>query len=151
MAADANALPQFISGPRLIDGSDLNKLAQVNGLSTLIIPIPALSALANAEVLAIGVPFPFKLVSALVRVGIAATTAAKAATLTAQVNGVSVTGGVMALTSANMTPSGATVAATAVTAGNVANASGGSVGAVVSAVTAFGEGSGQLELTIQHL
>lgn len=144
----------FNPGPRLIDGTDLNTLVgQINaaladvGSATVVIPVATLASLANAEVLDIPVAYPFKVTKAQFRVGVAATTAAKAATLTTRVNDVAVTGGVIALTSANCTPSGAVVAGSAITGANTGTA-GQTVGVVVSAVTAFVEGSGQIEFTV---
>lgn len=146
----------FIPGPRLIDGSDLNRMVgQINAAfaiaaqDVVVIPVASLAALANGQVLDVAVPYPFRVVSALFRVDVAATTAAKAATLTVRVNDVAVTGGVIALTSANCTPSGATVAASAVTGGNTGTANQ-NVGVLVSSVTAFVEGSGQIEITVSN-
>lgn len=69
------------------------------------------------------------------------TTAAKAATFSLFINGVAVTGGVIALTSANATPLGAVVNGTAITALNVFDAND-IITMVVSALTAFDEGAG---------
>lgn len=74
----------------------------------------------------------------------AATTAAKAATITPQIGPVggaytSVTGGALALTSANMTPIGAEVDASAITAANAFTAAQ-QINLLASAVTAFVEG-----------
>ena len=81
---------------------------------------------------------------------IAVTTAAKLATLTPSIGGVSVTGGALALTSANCTPKGTTVAGSAITAANTGtNAQ--VVGVVASAVTPFTEGTGWVFLKIQNL
>lgn len=108
-----------------------------------------LAGLANSQLLEQTVPFDFILNSVAFRIKIAAATAAKLATLTAQVNGVSVTGGVISLTSANATPSGALVAGTSITAGNVGTA-GQTIGVVASAVTAFAEGDGWLEFNLTN-
>lgn len=73
------------------------------------------------------------------------TTASKAATLTPKVGGVAVTGGALALTSANCTPKGTVVTASAITAGNaVTDAS--AITVTASSVTAFAEGTGTLVL-----
>ena len=71
----------------------------------------------------------------------AATTASKAATLTAKVATVACTGGVISLTSANCTPIGAEVDGTAITGGNTFTASQ-QISIDVSAVTTFVEGAG---------
>lgn len=79
-----------------------------------------------------------------------ATTAAKAATITPRITpsggaAAAVTGGVLALTSANCTPNGAKVAGTTVTAGNFFGPQD-SIDLTASAVTAFVEGTGTLLL-----
>lgn len=118
---------------------------------TIILPIVGLANIADAQVLKVAVPFPFTLNSLLFRVGDkAVTTAAKLSTLTAQVAGVSCTGGAVALTSANCTPSAATVAGSAITAGNT-GAAGDTVGVVASSTTAFVEGNGWLEFNVTEL
>lgn len=108
-----------------------------------------LAALANSQVIAMAVPFAFKLNSVGFRTRVVASTAAKAATLTAQVNGVSVTGGVVSLTTANQNTSGGLTAGTSITAGNVGTA-GQTVGVVVSGVTAFVEGDGYVEYNVTN-
>jgi len=72
-----------------------------------------------------------------------ATTTAKLATLTPNIAGTPVTGGVVALTSANCTPSGSNVAGSTVTAANQFGAQD-TITVVGSAITAFVEGSGTL-------
>lgn len=112
-----------------------------------IIPI-SLSTLANSQVRKLLVPYGFVVTAAQFRVGNPATTAAKAATLTVQINGTAVTGGVISLTSANCTPAGAAVAATAITGANGTQTINQTVEVAVSGVTAFAEGDGYVELTI---
>lgn len=77
----------------------------------------------------------------------AATTAAKAATLNLEVDTTNVTGGSLALTSANMTPLGAVVAASAITAGDTFTASQ-SISVEAASVTAFIEGEIDLVILI---
>jgi hypothetical protein len=108
-----------------------------------------LAALANAQVMSLALPYAFKLVSVGFRTRVVASTAAKAATLTGQVNGVSVTGGVVSLTTANQNTSGGLTAGTSVTAGNTGTA-GQTVGVVVSGVTAFVEGDGFVEYVVTN-
>jgi hypothetical protein len=79
----------------------------------------------------------------------AATTAAKLATLTPKVGSTNVTGGALALTSANCTPAGAKVAGAAITGGNTFTASQ-TIGLVGSSVTAFIEGAGWVVLTLYN-
>jgi hypothetical protein len=71
------------------------------------------------------------------------TTAAKSANITAQVGGISVTGGLIALTSANATPAGASVPGTAITAGGSFTAAQ-TIGVIISGVTTFVEGDGSV-------
>lgn len=79
-----------------------------------------------------------------------ATTASKLATLTPKVNSTAVTGGALALTSANMTPQGGKVDGAAITALNTFGATD-TIGIVGSAVTAFVEGNAWIILDIQNL
>jgi hypothetical protein len=69
------------------------------------------------------------------------------ATLTVGISGVAVTGGVMALTTANQNTIGGTVAASAITALNL-GAAGSTLEVTASAVTAFVEGDGWVEFTV---
>ena len=78
-----------------------------------------------------------------------ATTAAKLATLTPKINATNVTGGAVALTSANCTPQGARVAGSAVTAGFTFTPTD-TIGIVGSGVTAFIEGGGWIILTMAN-
>lgn len=77
----------------------------------------------------------------------AVTTAAKLATLNAEIGTTNVTGGLVALTSANCTPLGAVVAGTAVTAANSFGAAD-TVSIEAASVTAFSEGAGVLLITV---
>jgi hypothetical protein len=131
-------------------GNPQDEFAGGTTAAQTVLEIPVnLANLANAQVYQVDAPFDGTLVAANFRVTVAATTAAKAATLTAQANGTSVTGGVIALTSANATPVGAKVAGSAITGANTFTA-GQTVGVVVSAVTTFIEGAGVIELTVQN-
>jgi hypothetical protein len=76
---------------------------------------------------------------------IPASTASKAATITPSINGTNLTGGVLALTTANCT-AGAIVNDTAITAGNTFDADD-VFDLTLSSVTAFSEGSGVIEVT----
>jgi len=114
---------------------------------TALIPIQLLDLATGTWKL--NIPHAFTVTSIGVRIGRPATTASKAATLTAQVNGTPVTGGVVSLTSANATPTGALVAGTAITALNTGTAAQ-TVEAAVSAVTTFVEGDGHIEFGITN-
>lgn len=76
-------------------------------------------------------------------VNVPVTTASRAATLNLEIGAVDVTGGAVALTSANCTPMGATIAGTAITAANTFAATD-TISVEASSVTAFAEGSGTL-------
>lgn len=107
-----------------------------------------LSTLANAQVRKIALPYAFTVTAAGFRVGNPATTAAKLATATTQINGTAVTGGVISLTSANATPAGTLVAGTAITGLNSTFAPGSTLEVAISSVTAFVEGDGWFEFTV---
>lgn len=92
--------------------------------------------------------FNGKLLAINARVQRAATTAAKAATLTARVNALSMTGGVVALTSANCTPAGSQVAGSAITAGVQTFTNAQTIGFLLSSVTTFVEGSVAIEYKV---
>lgn len=77
----------------------------------------------------------------------AATTAAKAATLNTEIGTTDTTGGVLSLTSANMTPIGAVVNATAITAANSFGASD-SISLEASSVTTFVEGEADIVILL---
>jgi hypothetical protein len=76
---------------------------------------------------------------------IPASTASKAATITPSIGGTNLTGGVLALTTANCT-AGAIVNDSAITAGNTFDADD-AFDLTLSSVTAFVEGSGVIEVT----
>lgn len=90
--------------------------------------------------------FAGRIRSAYVAVEKAVTSAAKLATLTPKIGGVAVTGAALALTSANLTPQGASVSADA-SALNTFNVSD-VITVDASAVTTFIEGSGSLHLVL---
>ena len=149
IAPGQKALCKVINGVLLAFIESQSNSQSAANKSTLVIPVGLLTGLANAQVWKLAVPFAFTLTSIGFRVGVPVTTAAKAATITAQVNGVAVTGGVISLTSANATPTGTLVAGTGITAGNTGTA-GQTIEGAVSAVTAFLEGSGYLEFGVTN-
>lgn len=114
---------------------------------TVVMPIGVLSGLANSQTWKIALPYAFTVTAVKLRVGVPATTAAKAATLTCQINGTPVTGGVISATTANCGTTGATVDGTSITAANTGTA-GQTLEVAVSSVTAFAEGSGSVEFTV---
>lgn len=118
------------------------------GKRTVILPVQ-LADIATGT-FKVGMPTAFIVLSALFRTGKAATTASKLATLTVGISGTPVTGGVMALTSANQNAIGGSVAASAITALNI-GAPGNTLEVTASAVTAFVEGDGYVEFTVAEL
>lgn len=94
--------------------------------------------------------FAFKIEGIDFAVSKPVTTAAKLATLTPKVSDAAVTGGALALTSANCTPAGKVVAGAAITAGNVGAATD-TISISASAVTAFSEGAGTILLKVRNL
>ena len=79
---------------------------------------------------------------------VAATTAAKAATLNLEIDSTNLTGGTIALTSANVTPKGAAVVASAITGNNRLEKTS-KLSVEASSVTAFAEGEGFLVVYIR--
>ncbi|MER8380709.1 hypothetical protein [Mesorhizobium sp. M1399] len=121
------------------------------GLQTLAFFVNLADIAAAGDVLTNYVPgYAFKIEKFDFRVSKPATTAAKLASLNMEIGTVDLTGGVIALTSANCTPAGAAVAGTAITAANVGTALS-SFSVEASAVTAFVEGSGWLIVQIRNL
>ncbi len=112
-----------------------------------IITLPVeLAALADGEVVANITPgFVGRILRVDFLVAKPATTAAKLSTLTPRIGTTALTGGVLALTSANMTPVGKVVNGTAITALNTFGAAD-TIDVQASSTTAFVEGSGAILL-----
>lgn len=131
-------------------GTAATTLAAGVGIQTLAFFID-LATLANGDTLTNYTPgYKFKLLSFDFRVHKAATTAAKAATLNLEIGTTNVTGGAIALTSANCTPAGAAVAGSAITAANTGTSSD-TLSIEASSVTAFVEGNGWAIIKIQNM
>lgn len=110
----------------------------------------SLAAIADTNKFGVSVPFAFKLLSVAIKAQKPATTSAKATTLTAEINGTPVTGGVISATSANQTPTNTTTAGTSITALNTGTA-GQVVAVLASATTTFVEGYSSIEFTVLNL
>lgn len=82
--------------------------------------------------------------------GKAVTTAAKASSLNLEIGTTNLTGGVVALTSANCTPKGVKVAGTAVTAANSFSATD-TISIEAASTTTFVEGNGWLVITMTNM
>lgn len=128
--------------------------AQDNGTTVLSFPhiwtinIPAMSALANGQSFKFTPGYNGVIKSISFTSTTAITTAAKAATFTPKVATVAVTGGALALTSANATTTvGTEVLGAAITGANAFTAAQ-QISVDVSAVTAFAEGAGQLQVVL---
>lgn len=121
-----------------------NEYALNNGkYQTWSIPVQ-LAGLTNANFVTGFVPgFAGRILSMQFVNTVVVTTAAKAALLNAEIDAVDVTGGVVALTSANQTPLGARVAGSAITAANHFAATS-AIDFEAASVTAFAEGAGLL-------
>lgn len=128
-------------------------VTQGAGLQTLAFFVNLADIAAAGDVLTNYAPgYAFKLEKFDFRVSKPVTTAAKLASLNLEIGspGTDVTGGIIALTSANCTPMGAAVAGTAITAANVGLKT--DVFSIeASAVTAFAEGSGYMIIAIRNL
>ncbi len=120
-------------------------VAAVAYKEVILIPLGLMSSLTNATVYKRVVPYAFTVSSVLLRIGNPVTTGAKEATLTTQISGTPCTGGVISAAGAYAT--GATQAGSAITALNT-GAAGATVEIAVSAVTAFVEGDGWVEITL---
>lgn len=115
--------------------------------SILTIPVK-LAKVAAGDVLTEFMPgFPGRIVKASFAVTDPVTTAAKAASLNLEINSTNLTGGVLALTSANCGTLGAVVNASAITANNVFDADD-TISIEASGVTAFVEGEGVVLLVL---
>lgn len=116
-------------------------------------PIPfyiPLADLANAAIITAYKPgYKFQIVQVDFVVEKAVTTAAKAATITPSISGTNVTGGVLALTSANCTPAGTVVAGSAVTGANTGSATD-TITFTGSSVTTFVEGDGWMVVQLRN-
>jgi hypothetical protein len=106
-----------------------------------------LASLANSQVYSFDPGFNGYVKAISFRVRTAALTAGKAATLQAQANGVSTTGGAVALTTAACNAIGNQVAGSSITGANTFT-SAQTIGFAVSGVTAFAEGDGFVQLTL---
>lgn len=132
-------------------GTAGDTIAASVGESTVAIPITLASITGAGDVLTNYTPgYKFKLLGASFAVAVPVTTAAKAATLNLEIGTTNVTGGEIALTSANCTPLGALVAGSAITAANTGSATD-TISVEAASVTAFAEGSGYLLLNIQNM
>lgn len=116
---------------------------------TVVIPLN-LADLVNSATWKIALPFAFTLLAAVFRTGKPAADASKLATLTLSTTTGAVTGGVLALTTANQNATGGTVSATAISGAGATAVAGSVIIATASSVTTFTEGDGWIEMTVSN-
>ncbi|MGH8758326.1 MAG: hypothetical protein ACREVW_02240 [Burkholderiales bacterium] len=132
-------------------GTAANTAAAGIGVQTLAFHVNLASLAANGDVLTEYVPgYKFKVLAVDFHVCKAVTTGSKAVTINLEIETTNLTGGVVALTSANCTPAGVAVAGTAVTAANTGTAAQ-KLSIEIASVTAFVEGDGWLLVKLQNM
>lgn len=132
-------------------GSDQAALAAGAGVHTILVPIHNLATVADGDVITTLTPgYKFKILAVDAFVTNEVTTAAKASSLNLEIGTTNLTGGVVALTSANCATLGAKVAGTAVTAANTGTAAD-TISIEAASTTAFIEGGVMLQITIQNM
>jgi hypothetical protein len=132
-------------------GTASNVLAAGVGCFTLTIPIVLAAVTGAGDVLTnYTLGYAFKILSVDCRVVVPATTITRSLSLNLEIGTTNVTGGVVALTTANCTPLGAAIAGTAVTAANVGTAAD-TLSVEAASVTAFAEGEVVLLIRIQNM
>lgn len=130
------------SADNIINVLIIPQLAKAMG-SFIAIPL-TLSNISAADMVTSFVPgFAGRILKVCYVAGVVASTASKAASLNLEIGSTDVTGGVVALTTANCNTKGATVEGSAITANNVFSETD-SISVEASSVTAFVEGSGVL-------
>lgn len=167
LRADATAGPNAGTGARTLVAMPLETGVADEKIECVLIPPRAIAAGAGVQIWPIQIflaaitsavdvvtevtpGFAFELVSATFVVTQPVTTGSKLATLNFEIGSTNVTGGTVALTSANCTPLGVKVAGAAITAGYTGSATD-TISVEASSVTAFAEGSGVLLLAIRNL
>lgn len=131
-------------------GAASSTLAAGVGISTLAFYVTLANIANNTDLIGQFTPgYAFKLLSIVFAVEKPVTTGSKLATLTPKIGGSAVTGGVLSLTSAALTPNGTVLAASNITGGNTGTASQ-TLEIAATAVTAFSEGTGWIIIKIQN-
>jgi len=145
VAWDLDALTAFTDNS---GGTKSDTIAATCVRNALIIGPFSMALLVNSQLWETVIPYAFQVNSANFRCDIAITTGAKAATLTTRINTAATTGGVISVSGTYAT--GASQAGTAITAANTGTA-GQTLEIIASAVTAFTEGYGHVELSVTNL
>ncbi|KKK59132.1 hypothetical protein LCGC14_3037440, partial [marine sediment metagenome] len=139
--------------PTLTDsstGDPSNTIAAGVGISTWTFPL-TFAKLADGDIITAFTPgFKFQILSVDVLIHNPVTTASKASTLNLEIGTTNLTGGAVALTSANATPLGVIVAGSAVGGLNTGSSSD-TVSCEASSTTAFIEGNGSLVIKVQNM
>lgn len=131
-------------------GTTTTTLAAGAGIYNLAFDLP-LAGITDADILTSFLPgHKFKILAFDFYTTVAVTTGAKASTINLEIGAVDVTGGVIALTSANCTPKGVKVAGTSVTAANTGSATD-VISMEATLTTAFVEGEGHFVIRIQNM
>lgn len=131
-------------------GTNSNTIAAGVGLTIMPIYLQ-LAQLADGEVISTFTPgFRGKITKVEFYVEVAVTTASKLSSLNLEIETTNLTGGVIALTSANCTPKGIAVGGSAVTAANIFTAVQ-QVSVEASSTTTFIEGTGWLFIYVQNM
>lgn len=131
-------------------GSAQSDIAAGVGVYNIQLPI-ACASITAADIVTAYLPgHKFKILAVDWYTTVVVTTASKAATLTPKIGTTALTGGVLSLTSATMTPVGTKIAGTAVTALNTGSSTD-TIEVLGSSVTAFAEGSGFVNIRIQNM
>lgn len=132
-------------------GTASDTIAATVGTYVLSIPITLAQITGAGDVLTTYTPgHAFEILGVDARVVDVVTTAGDAATINLEINTTDLTGGAVALASANCTPLGAAIAGSPVTGNNVGTAAQ-SISVEASSVTAFAEGSVVLLVKIRNL
>lgn len=133
-------------------GTASNTIAAGAGVFTLSIPITLVQMTGAGDVLTQYTPgYAFKILKVDAHVVEAVTTAGDGASLNLEIGTTNVTGGVVALTSANCTPLGVQIAGTAVTANNTGSATDHFSVEVAAGAGWFAEGAIVLLIKIQNM
>lgn len=131
-------------------GTAATSLAAGAGCYLITVPVN-LATVADGDVLTtMPIPHKFKITAVDAYVTQEVTTAAKATTLNVEIGTTDLTGGAVALTSANCATLGAKVAGTAVTAANT-GAAAATISIEASSTTAFAEGEVMVVISIQNM
>lgn len=126
-----------------------NSSTTATGVSHITIPITN-AKIADGDLVTTFTPgYAFKILAFDYITGDPVTTASKASTINLEIGTTNVTGGVISLTSAGMTPLGAVVAGTAITANNTGTATD-TISIEASSTTTFVEGDGMFVIRIQN-